>query len=400
MATFPRLRGGTTENQSNSLVFNDRERKRAEKESPAGTAVRSFSENLCNTFDSLDCGVCAIDMKTCEILYANPYIQDIFGDVEGRICWQVLQENQSGPCPFCNNRQLLNEQGEPAGVVVWEFRNTRNHRWYECRDSAVHWSDGRMVRLEIARDITEWKRKKEECARKMKLEALCVLMERIVHDFNNLLTVSTGYLSLARLHVPPTDPVSAFLEKTEEVFMESGKLSVRLFALTGECRPVMRKVALESVLLDSTHLYLRDSEPRAAFSLADPLWPVRIDENQIRQVIFQILDNVRQAMPEGGQVTIRAENVSLSDGEKEGLPSGPYVCWSVEDRGIGIFPDDLCRIFNPDFTNWPGDQSKKTGWGLAACSMIIKNHKGHIECSSEPGVGTTFVIYLPADRDL
>jgi len=102
-------------------------------------------------------------------------------------------------------------------------------------------------------------------------------------------------------------------------------------------------------------------------------------------------------MPEGGQVTIRADNVSLSAGERGDLPAGPYVCCSVEDSGIGISADDLSRIFDPGFANWPGNKSKKSGWGLAACQSIIKKHQGYIECRSRPAVGTIFNIYLPAE---
>jgi len=385
---------GETENRWKPLFFDNRGKKAT---GTGGMAPGSDPETLRNTLDSLDAGALVIDLETCKILYINSYTRDIFGNVEGKICWQVLQENQGSSCPFCNNRQLVNDQGEPAGILVRELKNTRNNRWYECRDSAVYWVDGRVARLEIATDITERKREEEEHARKMKLEALSVLAERIVHDFNKLLSMSMGYLSLARLHVSPDNPVSGFLEKTEEAFMKSGELSARLFALTGEGRPFLCTVALDSILLDSVRLFLRGSELKCAFVLADPLWPVRIDEDQIGQVIFQLLQNARQAMPEGGQVTIRADNVYLSAGEKGDLSAGIYVCWSVEDQGIGISVDDLSRIFDPGFANWPSGKSKKSGWGLAACHSIIKKHQGHIECRSEPAIGTTFTTYLPAE---
>jgi len=212
MKTFTRSWCGETENRWKPLFFDSRQKKTTEKKSFVGMAPGSDPENLRNTLDSLDAGAWVSDLETCEILYLNSYVRDIFGNVEGKLCWQVLQEERGGPCPFCNSRQLVDDQGEPAGILVREHKNTRNHRWYECRDSAVYWFDGRVVRLEIATDITERKWEEEEHARKMKLEALCVLTERIVNDFNNLLYMSMGYLSLARLHVSPSDPVSGFLE--------------------------------------------------------------------------------------------------------------------------------------------------------------------------------------------
>lgn len=399
MKTIMLLRCGKTERFSEPLISDDWRKKTAAKEIPGRMGPESDPENLRRVLDNLDVGAYVADMKTGEILYANPYTREVFGNVEGRICWQVLQEGQNGPCPFCTNRQLVNERGEPARVVLREIQNTRTKRWYECRDSAVYWTDGRVVRLEIATDITERKRREEGLIRKMKLEAMSVLAEDIVHDFNGLLSLSMGYLSLARLHMPPSHPVLELLDRTEETFIKTGELCSRLFTLIGEDRFCLRRVSLDALLLDSVRLFLKDSQLKSAFILAERLWTVRIDENRIRQVIFHLLQNARQAMPEGGQVTIRAENVFLKDSEKGELPSGAYVCWSIEDRGIGIDPDDLPRIFDPGFANWPGDCRRKSGWGLAACRSIISRHQGHIECRSKPGVGTTVTLYLPAEKD-
>ncbi|OPY13096.1 MAG: Sporulation kinase E [Syntrophus sp. PtaB.Bin001] len=346
--------------------------------------------------DCLDAGACVIDMETCEILYMNSYGQRIFGDVEGKICWQTLQKNQNGPCPFCNNRQLLNEQGQPAEAVVWEIQNTRNNRWYECRDRALYWFGGCLARLEIAADITERKREEENHIRMMKLEALRILGEGLVCDSNDLLSAGMGYMSLARLHLTPDNPAFWFLEKAKDALMKTGEFNKRLLTLTGNCSPFLREAALDSLLLDSVHLFPGDPKVKNAFILADPLWPVLIDEDQIRQVIFHLLRNARQAMPEGGNLKIRAENVSMGPGEKGRLPSGPYVRLSIEDQGIGIPPDRLSRIFSAGIEKEPGMNTQKLGLGLAVCRSIIEKHHGHIECRSKPGEGTTFTVYLPA----
>lgn len=107
--------------------------------------------------DSLDALVYVADMQTHELLFMNAYGRNKWGEAKGRKCWQVLQAEQEGPCQFCTNKHLLNQQGEPAEVYVWEFQNTSNGRWYQCRDQAIEWSDGRWVRIEIATDITERK---------------------------------------------------------------------------------------------------------------------------------------------------------------------------------------------------------------------------------------------------
>jgi PAS domain S-box-containing protein len=111
--------------------------------------------------DSLDALVYVADMETYEILFINQYGRKIFGDLTGKICWKSLQVDQKGPCPFCTNIKLLDLDGNPAGILIWGFRNTITGQWYECHDSAIRWTDGRIVRIEIASDITDRKRVEE-----------------------------------------------------------------------------------------------------------------------------------------------------------------------------------------------------------------------------------------------
>ena len=125
--------------------------------------IHDLSYRSINTIlDSLDAMVYVADMDTYELIFCNKYGRDVFGEVQGKICWQVLQEGQDGPCDFCTNHRLLDEDGEPTGVYVWEFQNTIDKSWYQCRDQAIRWVDGRIVRMEIATDITQRKLVEEE----------------------------------------------------------------------------------------------------------------------------------------------------------------------------------------------------------------------------------------------
>lgn len=112
--------------------------------------------------DSLDALVYVADMDTHELLFLNEYGRSKWGAPAGRRCWEVLQKNQQGPCQFCTNHHLRDSQGNSTGVYVWEFQNTVNGHWFQCRDQAIRWVDGRLVRLEIATDITD--RKQTELA--------------------------------------------------------------------------------------------------------------------------------------------------------------------------------------------------------------------------------------------
>ena len=111
---------------------------------------------LMTVLNAMEATIYVADMDTHEILFLNQSARQTFGPVEGQLCYQVLQ-GLDAPCPFCTNDQLLNTDGSPAGVCAWEFQNQLNQRWYDLRDCAVRWTDGRLVRMEIATDITERK---------------------------------------------------------------------------------------------------------------------------------------------------------------------------------------------------------------------------------------------------
>ena len=139
-----------------------REMEQAESDrKQAREALRESNECLTTVMDSIDAFVYIVDMQTHEILFVNEYGRRIFGDTKGQLCWKALQNDQVGPCAFCTNDRLLTKKGSPAGVYQWEHQNKVNGRWYDCRDKAIPWLDGRLVRIEIATDITDRKRAEE-----------------------------------------------------------------------------------------------------------------------------------------------------------------------------------------------------------------------------------------------
>lgn len=127
--------------------------------------------------DSLDALVYVADMETHELLFLNEYGRRTFGDVAGKICWQSIQTGQTGPCPFCTNHLLLDAHGRPSGIYRWEFCNSINQHWYFILDRAIEWIDGRIVRMEIATDITE--RKQTETRLAEESERLLVTLRSI-----------------------------------------------------------------------------------------------------------------------------------------------------------------------------------------------------------------------------
>ncbi|WP_296931637.1 GGDEF domain-containing protein [uncultured Marinobacter sp.] len=129
----------------------------------AGVSEVTPAEGLRAVLDNLDALVYVSDFETHELLYMNAYGRRIWGSIDGKKCWEVLQNNAS-PCDFCTNHLLIDSEGSPSAPHIWEFQNRLDKRWYQCRDQAIPWLDGRLVRLEIATDITE--RKEMELALK------------------------------------------------------------------------------------------------------------------------------------------------------------------------------------------------------------------------------------------
>jgi diguanylate cyclase (GGDEF)-like protein/PAS domain S-box-containing protein len=144
-------------------VQNMTERRRAEK------AIAQSKELLATIMDSLDSLVYVADMETYEILFINKYGREVWGDISGKTCWKEIQSGQTGPCDFCTNKHLIGSDGKPTGVYTWEFQNTMNKHWYFINDRAIPWTDGRLVRMEIATDITDRKKTEEELNERMKL---------------------------------------------------------------------------------------------------------------------------------------------------------------------------------------------------------------------------------------
>lgn len=151
------LRQFKDELEAKNLLLTEEIAEHKRTEEALVAANRKFTEVL----NKLDALVYVADMESYEVLFINQHGRKLFGDIERQLCWRTIQKGQSNPCEFCTNDKLIGPDGNPNDGVVWEFHNTVNERWYECRDRAILWSDGRIVRMEIATDITEHKQAEE-----------------------------------------------------------------------------------------------------------------------------------------------------------------------------------------------------------------------------------------------
>ena len=244
-----------------------------------------------------------------------------------------------------------------------------------------------------ALDITDRRQLEEEQSKAAKLESIGLLAGGIAHDFNNILTVLIGNLGLAKLMFNEEN------SKLEEIFADSENAAMKAKDLTQQLltfakggEPIKKASSLVKLIKDSADFALRGSNINFINRVANDLWPSEIDEGQISQVINNLIINANQAMPEGGDITISAENCVIGEDDWTSLNRGRYIKISIKDQGIGIPENNLSKIFDPYFTT----KAKGSGLGLATSYSIIKRHGGLLSAESELSVGTTFNVYLPA----
>ncbi len=250
----------------------------------------------------------------------------------------------------------------------------------------------------ILRDMTERIRLDEERLKASKLESLGLLAGGIAHDFNNLLTTILGNLSMTKAWVNSRDHLYNFLSEAENASLRAKKLTHQLLTFAKGGTPLKKPLGLQQVISDAAAFALSGSSTSCQCDIPDDIWLVEADAGQIGQVIHNLAVNAQQAMPNGGQVLIHGENVTLTDAQakKEALPSpGDYLQLTVQDNGTGIPPHALHKIFDPYYST----KTTGNGLGLSTAYSIIKNHHGSITATSVHGQSTTFVIYLPAARE-
>jgi len=250
--------------------------------------------------------------------------------------------------------------------------------------------------LSIAIDISERKKIEYELEKLRRLESIGILASGVAHDFNNLLTGILGNISLVKQYLDPEDMIFKRLSTAEKSCFEAREITSRLITFSKGGEPVKKVTRVQQLLKEAHCPLIKDTNITFEYNLPDNLYPVEIDEGQIRNVIINILTNAAEAMPEGGKIDISATNLEIT--EKDNLPikEGSYVKVSIRDRGRGIQVEEISRIFDPYFSTKERGVKKGMGLGLTICHSIIRKHEGFITVESMPGAGTTFHLYLPA----
>lgn len=271
-----------------------------------------------------------------------------------------------------------------------------SHRWLSWQSSLYR--EAGLV-FAVARDITERRRSEQEHLVLSKLESTGLLAAGIAHDFNNLLAGLLLNLEMIRLVGVVSPAQLPHLRQAQETVHLAEALTRQLVTFAEGARVPRRVIDLKPLLRRSLELAVTDPSILAESDMEPDLWPVEIEEPQIRQVVKNLVRNACEAMPGGGVVKLAARNVTLDAEHAGDTAPGDYVCFTVTDRGAGIPAEVQDKVFDPYFSTKRRGPQKGMGLGLTICHAILRQHDGQIVVDSRPGVGTAVRCYLPALRD-
>lgn len=271
-------------------------------------------------------------------------------------------------------------------------------RWLEARGSVVRGSDGRARVVGSIVDISERKRLEARLAQESKMESIGRLAGGIAHDFNNMLTAILGFAEIARQELPPSMARDA-VDQISRAAKRSAELTAQLLTFARKQTITPRVLNINALIVQVEALLRRLlGEPIEIVTVLRATRLIRVDPGQFERLLVNLATNARDAMPEGGRLTLETMDVTLTAEDVAGLglrparPEGVRLC--VRDEGQGIPAKHIPYLFEPFFTTKPVGQG--TGLGLATVHGVVAQHGGHIAVESCEGRGTTFLITLPS----
>ncbi len=336
--------------------------------------------------------------------YLNPEFTDMFGytlkDIPSGKAWFELAFPDSEYREEVLSTWLSDlKEAKPGALRPREFK-------VRCMDGSIKDINFRAVMLKNSNqlvtyeDVTETRKLESQLRHVTKMEAIGTLAGGIAHDFNNLLMAIQGNASLMALEI---DPQHSFYERVKNIqqYVQSGAdLTKQLLGFARGGKYEVKATDLNELIEKSAEMFGRTKkEITINLECQEDIWVVKADQGQIEQVLLNLYVNSWQAMPGGGSLYIKTENVLLDSDKVKPyyMAPGSYVRVSVTDTGIGMDDSTRKKIFDPFFTT--KEMGRGTGLGLASVYGIIKNHEGYIDVFSEKGKGTTIELYLPATAE-
>ncbi len=295
-------------------------------------------------------------------------------------------------------RRRLNGEEVPPAYTFRVITRDGKELWIQPNSVLTAW-EGRPAILSFIQDITEKKRIEDQLIQTQRMEFLATLAGGIAHDFNNLFMGIQGNISLMLLGKARDHPDYGRLKSMEQEVRSGAGLTRQLLRFSRGGNYGAKLTNMNELIKTQNRIFART---RKEISIREQyeknLWPAEVDQNQIKQVLLNLYANAWQAMPNGGDLSIATENVTIDEQDTISftMKPGRYVRITLADTGVGMDEDTQQRIFDPFFTT--KQRERGTGLGLAEAYGIIKSHGGSINVASKKSEGTTFTIYLPASE--
>jgi PAS domain S-box-containing protein len=333
----------------------------------------------------------------------NPAAEQMFGyqrlDILGRNVELLLPPSDRAQYVSALNEYMTTGAGPLAGRQL-ELKGVRSDGAEFPLELTVArlGQESRAVLTGFARDITERRALEEQLRQSQKLEAIGRLAGGVAHDFNNILMSIMGSADLLLMQLAPGDAAREEATEIKLAVDRGAGLTRQLLAFSRRQATRPRLFALGDIVRGMDTMLRRLIGPEIDFEIICPAEPLKVvaDSGQTEQVLMNLVVNARDAMPEGGRLTVRLDEVELDEAAAVALvegKAGRYARLSVSDTGTGIDEQTRAKLFEPFFTT--KEQGKGTGLGLSIVYGIVKQSGGHITVASEPGHGATFCIYLP-----
>lgn len=335
------------------------------------------------------------------IIYASPGFENLTGYSAGEVVGMNSRLLFGPKTDQEAVRQLLevSQSHKPTTVEILNYRKCGTPYWSAVSVTPVNNDQGELVHfVEVHTDITERRILEEQVRQSQKMEAIGQLASGVAHDFNNLLTIIFGYGEILLNSLPSNDPQRELVSEICHAGERAAGLTRQLLSFSRQTVMELKVLSFNTVVQEAEKLLRRIvGEDIRLVTILDPnIGRVRVDPHHMGQVLLNLAVNARDAMPCGGHLTIETKDVILDEAYVNThveVQAGRHAVLSVSDNGTGMTPDVRARIFEPFFTTKP--VGKGTGLGLSVVHGIIKQCNGQIGAYSEPGIGTTFKIYLP-----
>jgi PAS domain S-box-containing protein len=339
------------------------------------------------------------DLKTLTFLAVNKVAIQDYGYTEEEMLTMNLKDlNCPEDLPALLARFSEANASLPSkGIITRHRKKDGSIITVEISSRAVRF-EGRQAKLMLASDITEKQKLEAQCLRAQRIESIGTLAAGMAHDLNNILAPILMSAGTLRWNLPP-DEQEKSISRIESSVKRGADIIQQVLTfgrgISGNREPIHAGEVIDDVVRIAGQTFPKDIAVTAR--VEDGLWTVVGDRTQIHQVLLNLCINARDAMPNGGKLTMRARNVTLTEA-RPALPlparPGSYVLLQVSDSGCGIAPEDTERIFDPFFTT--KEIGKGMGLGLSTVLGIVKSHLGAVMVESELGKGTTFRALLPA----